>query len=37
MEPASSSLQELNVLDSDFIFTVGERELKTAPPTTNED
>ena len=31
MEPASSSLREPNELDPDFIFTVGERELRTAP------
>ena len=37
MGPASSSLQELNVLDPEFILAVGEGELKTALHTTNED
>ena len=37
MEPASSSLQGLNELDPEFVFTVGERDPRTAPPTSNED
>ena len=37
MEPTSSSLREPNELDPEFIFTVGERELRTAPPTANEE
>ena len=35
-EPTSSGLDGLKELDPDLIFTVGERELRTAPLTTNE-
>ena len=35
-EPTGSSLGGLKELDPDLIFSVGERELRTAPLTTNE-